>query len=197
MIISISIQRSTVANSLKYKQRGYAIQHDLPISILDTVQIPSAKLDDFDKYGKGLIELAMLFVAFDAFFYRTTSYMHETSQHHSEKYRLIAVQQSLRMIAPKLSGHDLVQRADYTITRHWMRILIWQQAMSRSLLSSYADHDSMTFFFPSQIAQEFLASITVNSKEHLISLGRDQVSDIVSTETYTAYRYINTKLMQI
>lgn len=138
-------------------------------------------MDDFDKYGKGLIELATLFVAFDAFFYRTARYMRETAQSHSEKYRLVAVQQSLRMIAPKLSEYDLVQRADYTITRHWMRILIWQQAMSQSLLSSYANHDSMTFLFPSQIAQEFLASITVSSKEHLISLGRDQVSNILST----------------
>ncbi|PTB38753.1 hypothetical protein M441DRAFT_172628 [Trichoderma asperellum CBS 433.97] len=172
---TVTAQKRLVYILLWVSERGYAIQHDLPISILDTVQIPSANLDDFDRYGKGLIELATLFVAFDAFFYRTTSYMHETSQPHSEKYRLIAVQQSLRMIAPKLSGHDLVQRADYTITRHWMRILIWQQAMSRSLLSSYADHDSMTFFFPSQIAQEFLASITVNYKEHLISLGRDQL----------------------
>lgn len=146
-------------------------------------------MDDFDKYGKGLIELATLFVAFDAFFHRTARYMHETSQPHSEKYRLVTVQQSLKMITPKPSEYDLVQQADYTITRHWMRILLWQQAMSQSLLSSYADHDSMTFFFPSQIAQEFLASITINSTEQLTSLGRDQASDILSACTYTEHRY--------
>lgn len=135
-------------------------------------------MEDFDKYGKGLIELATLFVAFDAFFYRTARYMYETSQASSEQYRLIAVQRSLESIAPKALEYDLVQRADYNITRHWMRILIWQQAMSRSLLSSYADDDSMTFIFPSQIAQDFLTSITINSKEHLVSLGRDQVRNI-------------------
>ncbi|KAK1246542.1 hypothetical protein MKX08_000344 [Trichoderma sp. CBMAI-0020] len=172
---TIIAQKRLVYILLWVSERGYAIQHDLPISILDTVQIPSVKLDDFDKYGKGLIELATLFVAFDAFFYRTTRYMHETSQPHSEKYRLITVQQSLKTITPKLSEYDLVQQADYTITRHWMRTLLWQQAMSRCLLSTYAEHDSMTFLFPSQIAQEFLASITMNSTEQLTSLGRDQL----------------------
>ncbi|RFU82052.1 c6 transcription factor [Trichoderma arundinaceum] len=156
-------------------ERGYAIQHDLPISILDTVQIPSTNMDAFDKYGKGLVELATLFAAFDAFFYRTARYMYETSQTHSEQYRLITVQRSLENIAPKATEYDLVQRADYNITRHWMRILIWQQAMSRSLLSSCAEDTSMTFLFPSQIAQDFLTSITINSKEHLVSLGRDQL----------------------
>ncbi|KAL7936474.1 hypothetical protein V8C35DRAFT_295585 [Trichoderma chlorosporum] len=156
-------------------ERGYAIQHDLPISILDTVRIPANNLHDFDKYGKGLIELATLFVAFDAFFYRTARYMHETYQGNSSQYRLIAVQRSLESIAPKDFEYDLVQRADYNITRHWMRILIWQQAMSQSLLSSCANDDSMTFLFPSQIAQDFLASMTSNSKQHLVSLGRDQL----------------------
>jgi hypothetical protein len=137
-------------------------------------------MDDFDKYGKGLIELATLFVAFDAFFYRTARYMYETSQTHSEQHRLITVQQSLGKITPKAFEYDLVQRADYNITRHWMRILIWQQSMSRSLLSSCAEDISMTFLFPSEIAQDFLASITINSKEDLVSLGRDQVCDILS-----------------
>ncbi|KAL6803168.1 hypothetical protein GGI42DRAFT_21300 [Trichoderma sp. SZMC 28013] len=156
-------------------ERGYAIQHDLPISILDTVRIPTDNMDDFDKYGKGLIELATLFAAFDAFFYRTARYIYETYQGNSDQHRLIAVQRSLENIAPKAFECNLVQRADYNITRHWMRILIWQQAMSQSLLSSSADDDSMTFLFPSQIAQDFLSSITVNSKEHLVSLGRDQL----------------------
>ncbi|ETR98017.1 hypothetical protein M419DRAFT_133808 [Trichoderma reesei RUT C-30] len=156
-------------------ERGYAIQHDLPISILETVQIPTANLSDFDKYGRGLIELATLFAAFDAFFYRTARYMYESYQAHAEQDRLIAVQRSLEAIAPKAPDYDLVQRADYNITKHWMRILIWQQAMSRSLLSSCANDDSMTFLFPSRIAQDFLTSITMNSKEHLVSLGRDQL----------------------
>ncbi|KAL7806386.1 hypothetical protein V8C44DRAFT_339064 [Trichoderma aethiopicum] len=156
-------------------ERGYAIQHDLPISILETVQIPTVNLDDFDKYGRGLIELATLFAAFDAFFYRTARYMYESYQAHSDQDRLIAVQRSLETTAPKASEYDLVQRADYNITKHWMRILIWQQAMARSLLSSCASDDSMTFLFPSRIAQDFLTSITMNSKEHLVSLGRDQL----------------------
>lgn len=172
------IQSIIGANTLFFKTRGYAIQHDLPISILDTVRIPTDNMDDFDKYGKGLIELATLFAAFDAFFYRTARYIYESYQGNSDQHRLVAVQRSLESIAPKAFEYDLVQRADYNITRHWMRILIWQQAMSRSLLSSSADDDSMTFLFPSQIAQDFLSSITVNSKEHLVSLGRDQVRNI-------------------
>lgn len=172
---TVIAQKRLVYILLWVSERGYAIQHDLPISILDTVETPSAHLEDFDKYGRGLIELATLFVAFDAFFYRTTRYMHEKSQPHSEKYRLITVQQSLKKIAPKASEYDLVQQADYAITRHWMRVLLWQQAMSGRLLSSHAEHDSMTFLFPSQVAQEFLASITTNSTEQLTSLGRDQL----------------------
>lgn len=93
----------------------------------------------------------------------------------SDKHILVAVDESLMNNTPRPADYDIVQRADYHFTKQWMRTLIWQKAMSRGLLSSASDVESMTFLFPSRIAQDLLASLTMISKDDLLPLGRDQV----------------------
>jgi hypothetical protein len=56
-----------------------------------------------------------------------------------------------------------------------MRILLWQQAMSRGMLSSGSSDRSMTFTFPAQVTKDLLRWMILFSVEDLIPLGRDQV----------------------
>lgn len=153
--------------------RGYAIQHGFPISIQETIKLPVTCFKDYDVYGQGLIELASLFAAFDSQIRRTPRYSTETSP--SDRHFLVAIHEALTQNTPRPANYDIVQRADYDFTKQWMRTLLWQQAMSSGLLSSRSDVQSMTFLFPSRIAQDLLASITMLSKDDLLPLGRDQV----------------------
>ncbi|KAK5996902.1 putative sucrose utilization SUC1-like protein [Cladobotryum mycophilum] len=155
-------------------ERGYGIQHDLPISTQETLMIPSSNSDEFDEYWKGFIELASLFAAFDSSFYRIPA-QYYGSFPSSDRQRLVSVHGSLEKHIARSTNYDLVQRADYNITKHWMRTLLWQQAMSRGLLSSMSDDESMTFVFPSQIAKDLLTCITTNTTDDLVALGRDQL----------------------
>lgn len=47
-----------------------------------------------------------------------------------------------------------MQLADITVTRQWLRTLIWQMTMSKCLLSSSATKDCMSLLFPLQLSQQ-------------------------------------------
>jgi hypothetical protein len=160
----------TLANGI---HRGYAIQHAMPISSQDTISLSSIDFSEDNVYVQGLINLAELFVTFDS-----------SSIPHASRYgklpisesQLVGVEETLLEIAVPLERFDIVQRVDFIVTKQWMRILLWQQAMSRGLLSSVSFHQSMTFFFPAQVVRDLLAWMMLFSTYNLLPLGRDQVS---------------------
>lgn len=154
---------------------GYAVQHNMPVSIRETAQLPAIGNNDFDVHEQGLIELASLFVAFDVFSPQDTG---DADGPRILCSQLIRAQETLAAYRPKIANYDLVQQADYQITRHWMRILLWQKAMKQGLLSSTASMETLTFTYPSTVAQQLLASIAAMSGDHLAPLGRDQVSQL-------------------
>ena len=47
-----------------------------------------------------------------------------------------------------------MQQADLIITKHWIRMLVWQLAMSKCLLSSVASKESMTLLFPVRLSTQ-------------------------------------------
>lgn len=180
----------------RFFNRGYAIQHDLRTSIQDTIELPSSYCGGFDIYGEGLVELGSLFAVFDSTFRHRPRHVSEQSPPVSDKQLLVAVHNSLTINMPRPATYDPLRRADYYITKQWMKVLLWQQAMSRGLLSSASDVESMTFLFPSQIAQELLASMTRISQDDLLPLGRDQVRSVFRTLVAIPW-LIRTKLMKV
>lgn len=133
---------------------------------------------NFDLYGKGLLELTRLFATFDA----SLSHMHTIPSDgdcsSSEKQRLVSAHDDLIGDYPRPHEFDLVQRTDYLITKRWMQILLWQQAMRNGFLSSHSEVDVLTFLFPSRIAHDMLSYISTISHSDLEPLGRDQVRDL-------------------
>lgn len=154
-------------------ERGYAIQHDLRACIQETINLPLSYFNGQDIYAEGLIELGSLFVAFDSSFCYASHLGLPLPL--SDKQLLVTVHHSLITNVPRPFNYDPVRRADYFVTKQWMKVLLWQQAMSRGLLSSVSDAESLTFLFPSRIAQDLLSSIATISKNDLLPLGRDQL----------------------
>jgi hypothetical protein len=89
--------------------------------------------------------------------------------------RLVRVEKTLEEISPPSAPFEVVQRADFVVTKQWMRILLWQQAVSRGLLSSTSCIESMKFSFPAEVAQDLLRWMGPFSTDNLMPLGRDQV----------------------
>lgn len=162
--------------------RGYSMQHGMTPSICETPCVQS--IDDccYDAHQKGLLDLAQLFAAFDTELLQRTGqnssalppHLQET-WHMETRKRLIRANEKLTRYKIRRKNWDLVQCADFYITRSWMRILLWQQAVRCGLLSSHASIESMTLMFPCIVARDLLESFTVMSRDHLVPLGRDQV----------------------
>ncbi|KAJ3485538.1 hypothetical protein NLG97_g6795 [Lecanicillium saksenae] len=162
--------------------RGYAIQHGMATSIRETIQVQLDGTQNYDTHQQGLLELAALFAAFDS-----ASIINEaedsihSSVGNGESWqletteRLITTHERLSSQNRRTGNTDLVQHADFYITKSWMRILLWQHAMKYGLLSSRSSAEPMTFMFPSLIAKDLLQSFTIMSRDHLLPLGRDQV----------------------
>ena len=108
----------------------------MPVSIQETIQLPSTDQRGLDVYEQGLIELASLFVAFDVFAKRNNN---NDQIFEALDARLIKAQATLATHTPRIANYDLVQHADYQITKHWMQILVWQKSMEQGYLSSAAN----------------------------------------------------------
>ncbi|RMZ24706.1 hypothetical protein D0859_11242 [Hortaea werneckii] len=59
------------------------------------------------------------------------------------------------------------QQVDLLITKHWMRILVWQIAMSKCLLSSGSSEQSMSLSFPIGISKHLRDLIASVSKQDI------------------------------
>jgi hypothetical protein len=165
--------------------RGYAIQYGLPISLQSTASLSQYEFYQENVYVEGLFNLAHLFVTFDR------SCIPQFSRYRQfpvSAQRLVRVEKTLEDILPPSTPFEVVQRADFIVTKQWMRILLWQQAMSRGLLSSNSHIKSMSFAFPTEVARDLLRWMAAFSIENLMPLGRDQVGfppDCTTTKFYT------------
>lgn len=159
--------------------RGYALQFGLPVSIQDTLVVPFIPSCDLDTHAEGLLELARLFASFDGFFKHTRLFAAAWNSEFAAQvpHILITTHESLAKNGPRPSGYDPVQRADFEVTKHWMRTLLWQEFKSQGLLFEPSTFDFMSLSFPSQIAHDLLAFFATTSTHELLPLGRDQVGE--------------------
>jgi len=155
----------------KILNRGYAIQYGLPISLQSTISLSSVGRHG-DVYVHGLVNLAELFAKFDS---SSVPRFSRYKEFPISASGLVHIEHTLADTSPSLTRFDTVQRADFLVTKQWMRILLWQQAMSRRFLSSFGNN-FMTFAFPVQVTRELLRLMVMFSTENLTPLGRDQVS---------------------
>lgn len=136
--------------------RGYAIQFALPISLPSPLSLPAPGWFQGDLHKQGLIRLAKLFAVFDA---APVLKLPQNKSRTVSVDLLLMVEKALEEAPPCPAHHDVVQKVDYLVTQHWMRLLLWQQAMSRGLLSSVSLFNSMRVTFPTYLARDILGSV--------------------------------------
>lgn len=64
---------------------------------------------------------------------------------------------------------------DFIVTKHWMRIVLWQGALSKGLLSANATKDSMNYYFPGRVMRDLLQGLPQVNRETFVAGGQDQV----------------------
>ncbi|KAH8704973.1 hypothetical protein BGW36DRAFT_286595 [Talaromyces proteolyticus] len=145
-------------------ERGYSVHLGLRPSFLDPLFIPLVEDAVSNPHIYGLIELARLFTIFD---YCTFLDVSEEILIKSEK-----TLKALQISAEKTTKSRL---ADHTITREWMRTIIWQRALSAGYLSSYSQSNLTDFRFPVVVSHDLLVALRHFSSDDLLPLGRDQL----------------------
>ena len=153
--------------------RGYAMHLGLLPSYTSPIRLPESIYLAGNEYSQGLFELAKLFGAFD-----TVSLKRSTSASNPDAISadcLMETEAALSMLSLGEGGRTTVRMADYCITKEWMRTIIWQEALSRQMLSSKAYAELLTFKFPACVSRDLLYSLQGFSESDLLPLGRDQV----------------------
>ncbi|BAE57466.1 unnamed protein product [Aspergillus oryzae RIB40] len=153
--------------------RGYAMHLGLLPSYTSPIRLPERIYLAGNEYAQGLLELARLFAAFDS-----VSLKRSTGTLNPDAISvdcLTETEAALSMLSLGEGGRASVRMADYCITREWMRTIIWQEALSRQMLSSKAYAELLTFKFPARVSRDLLYSLQGFSESDLLPLGRDQV----------------------
>lgn len=69
--------------------------------------------------------------------------------------------------ARELANLSMMQRADLTITREWLRTLVWRLAMGQTLLSSRSSKECLSLLFPVRLSQTLRHQVSSISRQDI------------------------------
>ena len=69
--------------------------------------------------------------------------------------------------ARELANLSQMQRADLTITREWLRTLVWRLAMGQTLLSSRSSKECLSLLFPVRLSQTLRHQVSSMSRHDI------------------------------
>ncbi|KAJ4370518.1 hypothetical protein N0V83_005039 [Neocucurbitaria cava] len=69
--------------------------------------------------------------------------------------------------ARELANLSMMQRADLTITREWLRTLVWRLAMGQTLLSSRSSKECLSLLFPVRLSQTLRQQVSSMSRQDI------------------------------
>jgi hypothetical protein len=69
--------------------------------------------------------------------------------------------------ARELANLSQMQRADLTITREWLRTLVWRLAMGQTLLSSRSSKECLSLLFPVRLSQTLRHQVSSLSRQDI------------------------------
>ncbi|KAG2417595.1 hypothetical protein HFD88_008814 [Aspergillus terreus] len=169
----VIVNREVLFTLLWVSERGYAMHLGLAPSFATPTRWPDAtsRRDPPNVHVQGLVELARLFAAFDAIA------VSRSGGSDVSAVSLAETEEALSVLSLQQGEDDRAstRMADYCITKEWMRTIIWQEALSRHLLSSTAYVELMTFRFPAVVSRDLLVSLKGFTQSDLLPLGRDQL----------------------
>ncbi|KAJ5131978.1 hypothetical protein N7448_006136 [Penicillium atrosanguineum] len=154
-------------------ERTFCIQHDLPITLNRTPNLPEIERNTSqgDLYA-GFCALVQLFlhVQRPLVLPASSGKAIEASEMYS-KTNISDIQRRIQVDRPRLDLTSEIQFIDILTTSAWVRSLLWQYSASRFMLSSSTSIEPLSFDYPLAIAKDYLESLSQVSIESMRSHG--------------------------
>lgn len=133
-------------------ERAYALQRHRPLTLQNTIALPA--LDDGPdcQILPGLLDLIALFQNFDSDFVSIWN-LSGTVAAASPSY-LARLQRVLAFALPRVADRASMQQADLLISQQWLKVIVWQLCVTKTLLSNSSSEDSMSLCYPVTIARD-------------------------------------------
>jgi hypothetical protein len=139
--------------------RVYALQKRRPITLQPTIRLPSAGDSPSEAHPlSGFIQLINLYKLFDTTF---LGMWNKTAPHGTATCGnpswLVKLQNQLTDCLPSyLQPAAESQIVDLTISQQWLRILVWQLALSQHYVASNSHDLTLTFEYPIEVSKELV-----------------------------------------
>lgn len=150
-------------------ERAYALQRHRPLTIQKTIELPIAESALEENIISGFLDLIFLFQNFDNDFLNIWNLQAVGSTTSPES--LVRLQNILQFSLQNISSCTESQKADLLLTRQWLKTMVWQLCVTRALLSSSTDEESMSLAYPITIARDTIVASNILSPTALEANG--------------------------
>ncbi|PVH90884.1 hypothetical protein DM02DRAFT_636492 [Periconia macrospinosa] len=157
-------------------ESAHSIQHGVPTTLKRTPYLPQLDNLNDGSVTKAFVQLCRLFHILDVTI---------TADPASARNALALAQQQLSDDQPLLHLENELQRADMSITQQWMRVFLWQHALSVTNLRSSNIEDEFSFSFPARVARSALNFLCTLPKASLEAHGPGMESKLFDITTVT------------
>jgi len=94
----------------------------------------------------------------------------EASDNTSQSALEVSYRQLLQLSDP-IQGYNQLQKADVSVTQHWMKLHLWKLAVSRIQMTNEPGGDITSVLFPLQVVGDLLAEVSALSVDSLEAHG--------------------------
>jgi hypothetical protein len=123
------------------------------LTLYDTIQLPKPEEDPTDTLElTGFVHLIKLYKPFDEKFFG----LWNRSIHGAVPSWLVQLQQQLSEALPNYLEGTETQVVDLKMSQQWLKIMIWQLAISHGFISSMASDNTLSFKFPIEISRDLV-----------------------------------------
>ncbi|PTB41800.1 hypothetical protein M441DRAFT_138449 [Trichoderma asperellum CBS 433.97] len=137
-------------------ERAYALQRHRPLTLQSAIALPSAESSPEEAHIlPGLLDLISLFQNFDTAFITMWNVSNDPPFSAPKDY-LVQIQQALEQALPQVSERTTTQQADLLLSREWLKLMVWQLCVSKTLLCSTSPDESMSLRFPVSVARNMI-----------------------------------------
>ncbi|KAF4973865.1 hypothetical protein FZEAL_9183 [Fusarium zealandicum] len=142
-------------------ERAFALQRHRPLTLQPTIDLPADESGREKNIISGFRDLIFLFQNFDDDFLNVWNL--QSSGPAASSKSLIRLQTILQSGLPHVSSCTESQKADLLVTRQWLKTMVWQLCVSKTLLSSSTQEESMSISYPVTIARDIILASNVVS----------------------------------
>ncbi|OIW24784.1 RING-3 protein [Coniochaeta ligniaria NRRL 30616] len=133
-------------------ERAYALQRHRALTLRKSIELPPLDSGPESHILPGFLDLISLFQHFDNDFFAIWNQSSMTYATSAEF--LVRLQNVLAYSLPSTAGCTESQLADLLVSREWLKTMVWQLCVSRTLLSSSSNEESMSLRYPVKIARD-------------------------------------------